>query len=620
MAIMENFERNLQEYGGRKFLRQVDNQWMHTVDNQFAKAFLNKIGQTKTLRRYSYSEALCKRCSNINLSRSFSMSELREKMKPCILCRMQPRLSEEVHDRMQILSIQSPLRVCTTSGSKGAHADIQIGFPVLPKPESSVRFELFCEWLRVCDENHVGCRLEGEVELPTRVVDVEYSGDLNVVRLHSFRPEDRGEYIALSHCWGMLPEKQTRRFCTSRNNIEERHSQGFALTTLPQTFKDAVEVTRKLGKRYLWIDSLCIIQDSDNHEDWERESRRMGKVFRNAYCTIAATSAEDSNRGFLKRPQTQRLEVPYINVQTSSHGSIYVSTVADDFHEDAEKGLLNQRAWVLQERALSRRTIHFTANQSYYECGDGVRCETLGYIRNSKALFLGDPKFPKSLNLRLRRDKISLFQHLFARYSQLGLTKPTDRPLAISGLEQQLAGTLETECRYGVFEKYLHRSLLWQRSGSTRMDKILYTDDSRNVPSWSWMAYSGQIEYVETGFDHIEWNEGVQLRDNMLQAPVRDFQNCSIEPREDGACAVLDEDGDITSGWMKYDEKRRTNLGRLGCVVIGRGRYNDERRYYILIVAPVRSEGTKIFKRVGIGSIPHNFILFRDGEIDEHIL
>ncbi|KAH8685794.1 heterokaryon incompatibility protein-domain-containing protein, partial [Tricladium varicosporioides] len=297
---------------------------------------------------------------------------------------------------------------------------------------------------------------------------------------------------------------------TSRSNIEERQNQGFDIGILPQTFQDAVNVTRKLGKQYLWVDSLCIIQYDDNFEDWKKESSRMEAVFRNAYCTIAATAAEDSTKGFLKRSPVRGSRVQCIEVQTPSNGPAYISLIADDFQRDVEDAILNQRAWVLQERALSRRTIHFTAKQTYWECGYGVRCETLTCMRNSQALFLGDPDFPKSLGLRPAQDKVKLFQYLFTRYSQLGLTQHTDKPLAIAGLEKRLAESFETECKYGIFEKFLPRSLLWLRAGSMRMNRILYGND-RKVPSWSWMAYDGEIQYLEVESSEVEWNEGVKL-------------------------------------------------------------------------------------------------------------
>lgn len=217
--------------------------------------------------------------------------------------------------------------------------------------------------------------------MPTRVIDV---GDGHTARLVLIKKENMGQgshYVALSHCWGKvwgdLTKEQRDKWSTTTSN-ENRRTQGFLITELPQTFQDAISVTRELGQQYLWIDSLCIIQGKGG--DWATEATKMEAVFQYAYCTIAATSAEDSTKGFLNRPEEKGSR--YVMVPKSSRGKVYICTsMDDDFDGDVMKGVLNTRAWVLQERALSRRTIHFTKRQIYWECGGGVRCETLTHMK-----------------------------------------------------------------------------------------------------------------------------------------------------------------------------------------------------------------------------------------------
>ena len=163
------------------------------------------------------------------------------------------------------------------------------------------------------------------------------------------------------------------RFCTYVDNIEELKKH-IPFNRLPQTFKDAVTATRALNIRYLWIDSLCIIQEDP--EDWKIEAARMEEVFTAAYCTIASSSSTSSLDGFLSK----RKERAVIGINTTK-GPLYLAEAIDDFHKDVEQGILNTRGWVFQERALSRRTIHFTSTQVYWECGHGVYCETLAHLR-----------------------------------------------------------------------------------------------------------------------------------------------------------------------------------------------------------------------------------------------
>jgi hypothetical protein len=168
-----------------------------------------------------------------------------------------------------------------------------------------------------------------------------------------------------------LQHDGTRRYCTTRSNFDHRQK-GFSATDLPLTFLDAIEVAHGLGVEYLWIDSLCIIQGENGN--WKQESKRMQDVYTSAYCTVAATSAIDSNSGFLKRNINTNSE--YLAVQDKGR-TVYVCSDLANFDRDVDGALLNTRAWVMQERFLSSRTIHFAANQMYWECGKGVYCENL---------------------------------------------------------------------------------------------------------------------------------------------------------------------------------------------------------------------------------------------------
>lgn len=103
----------------------------------------------------------------------------------------------------------------------------------------------------------------------------------------------------------------------------------------------------------------------------------MEDVYHSAYCTLAATSAVDSNSGFLQRKITSE----YVCVRDGSGQLMYANTCPADFDREVDRAQLNKRAWVMQERFLSRRTIHFGANQVYWECGEGVYCEDLTQLK-----------------------------------------------------------------------------------------------------------------------------------------------------------------------------------------------------------------------------------------------
>jgi hypothetical protein len=169
------------------------------------------------------------------------------------------------------------------------------------------------------------------------------------LRLRYTKEGEQGRYIALSHCWGQL--KEGRKFCTYQCNLQDRYK-SIDFKKLPKTFQDAVIVTRGLGKRFLWIDSLCIIQE--DKDDWGKESKKMETVFGSAYCTIAASSAKNSTEGFLNPRLLNQSRRQCVRVSNTLDTALYICENIDNFHRDMEEGELNKRGWVLQERALSR--------------------------------------------------------------------------------------------------------------------------------------------------------------------------------------------------------------------------------------------------------------------------
>lgn len=242
------------------------------------------------------------------------------------------------------------------------------------------------QWIRDCD-THQCLRSQDEPFLPTRLLYIGKQGSRQprlICKTGNLKTEDK--YLALSHRWGSPPKPDEpdplagKIVCTYKRNIHKLE-QGLDDSDLPPMYQDAINIARKLKVEYLWIDSLCIIQQDksdslDKGEDWKAESERMEQVFRSAYVIIAASCASSPAERFLKtRPERQCVTMK------TGNAFYYLCDAIDDFRGDVEQGELNKRGWVLQERALSRRTIYFTEKQTYWECGEGVRCETLTKTR-----------------------------------------------------------------------------------------------------------------------------------------------------------------------------------------------------------------------------------------------
>lgn len=238
-------------------------------------------------------------------------------------------------------------------------------------------------WLRDCDDSdqHKSCRLSKPVFVPKRLLHV---GEKNscfskVIETASHLSDKSVKYLALSHPWGK--ESSTNvHFKSDKDNIKKRMKK-IRDCELPLTFKHAVQMARNLEVQYIWIDSICILQKTDTDPgDFQEEAKSMESIYASAYCVIAASSAEGMNSGFLSDERDKRSAIQLPQVDKSDPPATYLCDAIDDFQGDVLDGPLNERGWALQERALARRTIFFTKTQTYWECSQGIRCETLSKL------------------------------------------------------------------------------------------------------------------------------------------------------------------------------------------------------------------------------------------------
>ena len=221
-----------------------------------------------------------------------------------------------------------------------------------------------------------------------------------------------------------------------------------------------------------------------------------------------------------------------------------------------------------------------------------------------------DPNFPNRLLKSGDQRTMEFIHFLFEDYSKRNLTEKTDRAVATSGLEARIAGALRCQSRYGIFERYLHRNLLWQASDNI-MERIEYP--TRNVPSWSWMAYNGGIQFMDIRFGRVDWIHNLRFdegREPVLIADVGEFRDCTIEPN--GKHYAILDFGRTKRGWIQYDIKEDEDLFKGQCVVAGKKSSKvwsklDVKEYYILIVRLTSVDGE--YKRVGVGLIQSDYVV-----------
>lgn len=200
--------------------------------------------------------------------------------------------------------------------------------------------------------------------LPVRLLDVQ-PDETEILRLLSTTELESGEnisYCALSHRWG-----GTVNCKLTKDNINTMRS--IAIKELPQNFQDAVAITKKLGVRYIWIDSLCIVQD--DADEWATQSTRMGLVYANAKCVISATASKDSTGGCFR---DRILKWNDCILRQSGNKSLVVRTsrvgltLPSLFKSWVDEAPLNSRGWTFQERYLAGRILHFCEGLVLFEC------------------------------------------------------------------------------------------------------------------------------------------------------------------------------------------------------------------------------------------------------------
>lgn len=482
-------------------------------------------------------------------------------------------------------------------------------------PGSSAQTNMIRAWLQVCDDSH-DCSTKyrsSAAQSPTRLIDVRFSGH-DKLKLHCPTSQELPKYATLSHCWGKATSKDNRSFCTKSQNYASR-TRGFTVTELPQTFRDAIKVTVELGIPYLWIDSLCIIQDNSN--DWEQESGRMGSVYQHAFCTIAATSATSSYDGFLLGSSSRvskRQVVPRRRSRDASSKDSFFAAI----DREISNSPLHKRAWVFQEVILSRRLIYFGIDHVYFECGKGHHADN--FMSRSNEMYHGekhdpfDGNFPENMFGVGPWYAIMIIRYLYQQYSRLELTYNTDRCVAIAGLEAAIARSRNCKSVYGILDQFLYQSLSWRRSDGCSMRPIDYK--SVQLPSWSWMAYEGSIDYMETASDNVTPAINLRLeeepnpnishfpthRKHALVADVGVFLKCTLERVGPGwtICATGLDVGRI---WYDTDDSNHDLLSKR-CVVLARKTFPEKSyldKFYLLVVE--RTQNAVEYTRVGAGWI-----------------
>lgn len=373
---------------------------------------------------------------------------------------------------------------------------------------SAATFALALRWIDKCVNNHPGCQRENPSShvLPTRLIDVGPEDGVQQPCLYFPSSQDFNlSYLTLSHCWGGA-KTYTLNSATFHELVH-----GVVLSKLPQTFQDAIQICRRLKQRYLWIDSLCIQQDS--REDWQKEPAVMGLIYQNSHCTIAAVSGENSQAGCYK----QRNPLADMPCWISRNPALAAYIDDHDYRPGHSQQPFHSRGWVLQERLLSRRTLGFTNSGIFWDCRQCMASEEHPYQVPTESLAQDDIHLKKAFNrLRLTlpiepasQDNVHRFlrswHDIIRVYTKLNFTYPSDKPVAFSGIGADAQRRSGLTYYYGLWKEYILQDLLWYTPYpySTRpfVETVSKVDGGwfykchRRSPSFSWISSDVRVDY-----------------------------------------------------------------------------------------------------------------------------
>ena len=378
-----------------------------------------------------------------------------------------------------------------------------------PRPDlsSDKVFEQAKYWIETC-KGHENCLLRDDGPLPKIVIKVASPESSILCRL--VEPGDHsGQYVALSYCWG----KQSYVLTTeNKKDLIIRLDEN----RLPQTILDAIHITRRLGYQFLWIDALCIVQNSETGK--AEDIANMNKTYQRAALTIVAGSTSSASEGFLhpRRPISHMLT----DVQRNPNREFKIPCKYsdDDYITVGVKRMepsssfmdpIVRRAWTLQETLLSPRLLTYS-------------CHTLTWHCKSASFKMDDWYYPDRNSYESLAQNITVgrghrevnrkWDTIVKLYTDRALTVSEDKLPALAALATAFSPALGPTYLAGIWESALPEALLWMpQSGypdaelrsfaSEHLDRVVRRSKTYRAPTWSWASIDGLVTY---GHDELK--------------------------------------------------------------------------------------------------------------------
>lgn len=413
-------------------------------------------------------------------------------------------------------------------------------------PSWEAGFNTARTWLHQCLESHSKCRrtLKTDRANPTRLLKIAQDGSNTIHLILDTSENSPCQYATVSHCWGASQvwrlTSDTRRVLTD----------GLSITELGQTFQDVIRVAKSFDLQYIWIDALCIFQDSKI--DWEYEAPRMVDVYKNAIVNIAASVAADNQAGcFPAGPRTGvgpcYVQSDWKDYDKNNNFHMYYKRLWPAAFEDMP---LMKRAWVVQELLLAPRVLHMTGKQLYWQCYDLTACES----------------YPKGVppNLEIQeapRDILydalhhvrsgtkdeyppgvlqELWQGIVQRYASCGLTRSSDKLVALGGLAGAMQRAFNDQYCAGLWRSCIIRQLSWDTSYWPWNIKSTPRPRPYRAPSWSWASVD----------DHVSFSVNEDPGEASPQVHLIEVLECEATNYAGGTTGTVTRGHLKLSGWL----------------------------------------------------------------------
>ncbi|KAF4618342.1 hypothetical protein D9613_011695 [Agrocybe pediades] len=423
---------------------------------------------------------------------------------------------------------------------------------------SDATFDLARSWLSECCAQHELCEEVRATPVssltssayPDYLIGIGEDGRTCRLCATSSLGPTRPAYVALSHRWGA-----SRPFTLTSKSLASL-LESIPTTLLPKTFQDALLITHRLGHSYIWIDSLCIMQDSKEH--WEKESAIMGDIYRASACTISALGATDGDSGCFKRRNPLCFQqFTFSASSTDTNNPLHKVHVLPEREKVSITRTgsgpavepLHQRAWVMQERILSPRTLHYGTFGIYYECVShhaDFRNPSLRTVNSVKYAMHQSCVLPLTSTFAFDETYRSFWKFwtsILTTYNPCGLTYGSDKLVALHGIINLVETRKGLHNIAGLWKEYLLPELLWFRDTPCVARPVgVY-----QAPTWSWACLNAEVAVGLQDFNYaFDWK--AEVLEAAAQGVLANGQISSAYIRIRGPLVkvtwVFDEDGE----------------------------------------------------------------------------